>query len=595
VWSQTVEVTSGSYNFSVWVASCHGASPAQLQFLINGISVGTFTASSTTGLWQEFTTTWNSNSNWATIQVVDLNTAAYGNDFALDDLSFTSTGSVQRFLDLPFSYSNFSQAAQGNVNGNGGRVNSWFDHSYPTYSNPPNANTNNITKWQGPPIPINPNMSDEEFKKGIGVWWYDGHNGIDFQSLSGSNTVYAAAPGIIKEVHRNWSQTNCGVRGCPYGNYVLIDHGNGYATFYAHLASVSSQINTGTSITDPKTTPLGIMGGTGGWETHLHFGLYYDNGGQWVPVDPFGWDVSKGADPWSVQTGVQSIYLWKYPLSTQQTGGTSGTTIASPSTNAQTVIPAGALTTTVTLELWDTTPVAAPSAQLRSAARAFWLRVLEWLFGGQSAMRRTKAATSSFAQPVTVQVTYGITETQHLDISQLTLLRWDDTTSAWIALPTTVDTNLKTATAQTTGIGNFDLQAPLLCPADSQEIDDNYYVAKTITIDGVPASRLFDIAQDEDWLKLNAVAGQRYLIQTGNLASGVDTVLQVYDLDGVTQLALDDNSGGGKASRLLWQAPQTGTYFVRVSQAAGSAFGCSATYQVSVTQQSWNFLPFIRR
>jgi hypothetical protein len=165
-------------------------------------------------------------------------------------------------------------------------------------------------------------------------------------------------------------------------------------------------------------------------------------------------------------------------------------------------------------------------------------------------------------------------------------------------LPTTVDTNQKQASAQTTEIGNFDLQAPLLCPADSQEIDDNYYVAKTINTDGVTANRLFDIAQDQDWLKLNTIAGQRYVIQTSNLASGVDTVLQVYDLDGVTILTSDDNSGGGKASRLVWQAPQTGTYFVRISQAPASAFGCSATYQISVSQQSTGldfFLPFIRK
>ena len=175
---------------------------------------------------------------------------------------------------------------------------------------------------------------------------------------------------------------------------------------------------------------------------------------------------------------------------------------------------------------------------------------------------------------------------------------WDENTGAWFALQITVDTNLKTATAQTTAPGNFDLQAPLLCPADNQEVDDNYYVAKTITTDGTQANRLFDIVQDEDWLKLNAVAGQRYVIQTGNLASGVDTVLRVYVLDSVTQLVPDDNSGGGKASRLTWQAPLSGTYFIRVSQATGSTFGCSATYQISVSQQSTGldfFLPFIRK
>jgi hypothetical protein len=171
---------------------------------------------------------------------------------------------------------------------------------------------------------------------------------------------------------------------------------------------------------------------------------------------------------------------------------------------------------------------------------------------------------------------------------------WDEVASAWSALPTTIDTNLKTATAQTTAPGNFDLQAPLLCPADTLEVDDNYYAATNV-IDRARVTHLFDIAQDEDWLKLNVVAGSKYQIWTSNLAAGMDTVLQVYDIDGVTLLASDDNSGGGKASRLIWQAPQTGTYFVRVSQAPGRAFGCNAAYQLSVTQGFDSFFPMIKR
>ncbi len=341
---------------------------------------------------------------------------------------------------------------------------------------------------------------------------------------------------------------------------------------------------------------MGNTGGTsiGGSGVHLHFGLYYDkNGdGQWTEdevVDPYGW-FGTGADSWSTPGG----YLWKYPLNAQQSAGTAGTNITSPSGNVNTVVPSGALTTTVTLQLWDSPPVAAPSAQLRSTGGSFWLRVLEWLTGsGNNPTIRKTTATVGFAQPVTVTVTYGVTETQHLDVNQLTMNRWDETSSTWVALPTTVDTNLRQATAQTTGIGSFDLQAPLLCPTDTQEIDDNFYAARPISTNGSPASRLFDIVQDEDWFKFDAVAGTRYVVQTSNLASGVDTIAQVYDLDGVTVLASDDNSGGGKASRLTWQAPLSGTYFIRVSRAAGGAYGCSATYQLKVSQSAPLFLPLI--
>ena len=60
-------------------------------------------------------------------------------------------------------------------------------------------------------------------------------------------------------------------------------------------------------------------------------------------------------------------------------------------------------------------------------------------------------------------------------------------------------------------------------------------------------------------------------------------------------LASDDNSGGGAASQLVWQAPLDGTYFVRVAQAGGSAYGCNAGYQLSMTQLLSLYLPLISR
>ena len=67
-----------------------------------------------------------------------------------------------------------------------------------------------------------------------------------------------------------------------YGNVVIIDHGMGLMTLYAHLSSIS--VNKGDSISKG-----GIIGNTG--ETglaagdHLHFGFYV----QGVPVRPIEW------------------------------------------------------------------------------------------------------------------------------------------------------------------------------------------------------------------------------------------------------------------------------------------------------------------
>jgi hypothetical protein len=94
VWCQTVAVNiNTTYTFSTWIASVHTSNPAILQFSINGVNLGSpFTASSTTCNWQQFCETWDSNGNTsATICIVNQNTAAGGNDFALDDIQMGPT------------------------------------------------------------------------------------------------------------------------------------------------------------------------------------------------------------------------------------------------------------------------------------------------------------------------------------------------------------------------------------------------------------------------------------------------------------------------------------------------------------------------
>ena len=88
------------YYFSVWAASSYPVSPADLRFVargnLGGSSVlGTLQLSATTGKWQQFYGTWNSGTNTGVeLDILDLNTDAYGNDFALDDLSFDTASSL---------------------------------------------------------------------------------------------------------------------------------------------------------------------------------------------------------------------------------------------------------------------------------------------------------------------------------------------------------------------------------------------------------------------------------------------------------------------------------------------------------------------
>jgi hypothetical protein len=90
VWKQTIVVDPNTlYYFVTDVASVHPTSPAQLQFSINGGLDLLFNATADSLQWHTFYTTWNSQGNsTAIISIVNQNTAASGNDFALDNISF---------------------------------------------------------------------------------------------------------------------------------------------------------------------------------------------------------------------------------------------------------------------------------------------------------------------------------------------------------------------------------------------------------------------------------------------------------------------------------------------------------------------------
>ena len=95
VWSQTVTglAPNTDYYFSGWLASVFNTNPAALQFAVDGGSIGSiFNASATVGEWNQWTAVWNSGaSTSATFSIVNQNTNAAGNDFALDDLVLSTT------------------------------------------------------------------------------------------------------------------------------------------------------------------------------------------------------------------------------------------------------------------------------------------------------------------------------------------------------------------------------------------------------------------------------------------------------------------------------------------------------------------------
>jgi choice-of-anchor C domain-containing protein len=520
----------------------------------------------------------------------------------IDQVSVYKIEESLPFLDLPFDYTNqkFATVALGNTGVDPGRVNSWFDHEYPTYDYEPNAGTDNITKWNGNTLEIDPNMTSVEFYLGKGIFWYDGHNGIDFsRSSAAEDLIYSAASGTVLNTTTNPLVTHCTegaekIRSCGnyYGNQVWIDHGNKYATLYSHLRSVS--VTAGEEVT---RTVLGVMGDTGNsYGTHLHFGLYYDedDDGRWEvgeQVDPYGW-FGTTYDPW---VNI-SNYLWKYRLWDSEIGGYLPAILTAPSGRGRVTIPSGSLVADASLELWD---VPLPQTEIsfwRSLGHAIWLRISNIFTtdGVEIQAHALSQDVSEFDKDIDVNIRYRLDEMKHLDISQLTINFWDESTEEWVPLPTNVNYSLREASALTNKTGNFSLRAPLLCPDDGNEIDDDYSNAKVISTNGTWVNNIFDIVNDEDWLMFEGIAGKEYSIETNILGPGVVTIVELYDTDGQTLLA-SSNDTGDDQGLFVWGAPLDGFYFVRVIQGPGSTYGCDAVYQVGVRRTTYDlYFPMLK-
>jgi murein DD-endopeptidase MepM/ murein hydrolase activator NlpD len=126
-----------------------------------------------------------------------------------------------------------------------------------------------ILRWPLDKVTITQYFGNTEFARS-GAYSGKGHNGIDFRASIGT-PVRAALSGVVEGVGNSDS-----VRGCySYGKWVLVKHGNGLSTLYAHL----SQANVSPGQEVVTRDILGYSGNTGyATGPHLHFSVYASNG-----------------------------------------------------------------------------------------------------------------------------------------------------------------------------------------------------------------------------------------------------------------------------------------------------------------------------
>jgi murein DD-endopeptidase MepM/ murein hydrolase activator NlpD len=105
----------------------------------------------------------------------------------------------------------------------------------------------------------------------FGMRWGRMHDGIDIGVPSGT-PIHAAAAGTV--IYAGWME--------GYGNLVVLDHGNGLSTAYAHQSSIA--VGYGQAVTQGQV--IGYVGSTGhSTGPHLHFEVRVNGS----PVDPLGY------------------------------------------------------------------------------------------------------------------------------------------------------------------------------------------------------------------------------------------------------------------------------------------------------------------
>jgi murein DD-endopeptidase MepM/ murein hydrolase activator NlpD len=153
-----------------------------------------------------------------------------------------------------------------------------------------------FVSWSAPRIPrSNPSVArilgpgacglvyDGPVGTGVFIWpttnqWLSGydyspetnHYGIDIGGVEGMG-IFAVDAGVV--VYAGWHNGG-------YGNVIVLDHGNGWQTLYAHLSQVNVVCGQGVF----QGTLIGLMGSTGrSTGPHLHFEMLHDQFGRVNP------------------------------------------------------------------------------------------------------------------------------------------------------------------------------------------------------------------------------------------------------------------------------------------------------------------------
>lgn len=100
------------------------------------------------------------------------------------------------------------------------------------------------------------------------------HNGLDIGGTGYNSPIYSANNGTVITKTYAWD----------FGNYIVIDHNNGYYTLYGHMSKFASGINVGDTVSRGQV--IGYVGSSGqSTGPHIHFEVW--KGCKYCRINPW--------------------------------------------------------------------------------------------------------------------------------------------------------------------------------------------------------------------------------------------------------------------------------------------------------------------
>ncbi len=372
----------------------------------------------------------------------------------------------QPFLDLPWDYGNknFKQVVYD--------PNSWFDHKYPLQNF--ECCIQSIVDYTGQ----------------LKSLPYKSHSGYDYgirHGIGKDTLVLAAAAGTATFLPEAITK--------GAGNMIKIDHINGYQTWYGHLRKEETDTpadhqlivyEVGKSEKVTKGQKIGLVGLSGkSTGYHIHFSVFKDinNNGSFADdgllglMDPLGWEGDY-TDPWEEYSqgdkrGAKSYKLFTEltPPTTQQLPPPGGTITKEEFTLN---VPNNAAGENLLYKI-DFGPFEKAGETIKSIVPTIFLFATNNL--GQ--------IITNFNNPLLLLYDYSKADLSNINEDSLSFYYFNEETSSWEKILSSLDKADKTISANTTHFSQFAIMGELLdsTPATtSAQIagtrgNDNWYLS----------------------------------------------------------------------------------------------------------------------